>query len=150
MKWMVFPHLCLLVSFPCALPCCMTFTWSILVFTLFVWTKSLFPLFSCRLSLFLCTVFVGIHCWPCICSCRGKEITSCGRCCHEKSWWQRSQHFMLRPFIFLPFCRSWSLPYEKNEWRVIFWQVRYPVLLTPNEKQIAREVCIAFSQLVGN
>ncbi|XP_031404372.1 inositol hexakisphosphate and diphosphoinositol-pentakisphosphate kinase VIP2-like isoform X2 [Punica granatum] len=27
-------------------------------------------------------------------------------------------------------------------------EVRYPVLLTPNEKQIAREVCIAFSQAV--
>ncbi|KAK4779402.1 hypothetical protein SAY86_006930 [Trapa natans] len=27
-------------------------------------------------------------------------------------------------------------------------EVRYPVLLTPNEKQIAREVCIAFSQSV--
>jgi inositol hexakisphosphate/diphosphoinositol-pentakisphosphate kinase len=26
--------------------------------------------------------------------------------------------------------------------------VRYPVLLTPNEKQMARDVCIAFSQAV--
>lgn len=31
----------------------------------------------------------------------------------------------------------------------LVWQVRYPVLLTPTEKQMAREVCIAFRQAVS-
>lgn len=31
----------------------------------------------------------------------------------------------------------------------VICQVRYPVLLTPNEKQMAREVCIAFRQSVS-
>lgn len=35
----------------------------------------------------------------------------------------------------------------KNVYNFI-WQVRYPVLLTPAEKEMAREVCIAFRQAV--
>jgi len=35
----------------------------------------------------------------------------------------------------------------KNIYNFI-WQVRYPVLLTPAEKEMAREVCIAFRQAV--
>lgn len=49
-------------------------------------------------------------------------------------------HFYVHVILF-----HWKLINKLNLWL----QVRYPVLLTPVEKEMAREVCIAFSQAVS-
>lgn len=35
--------------------------------------------------------YIGIYCWPRICTCWSTQVSSCWWCSHEESWWKRSK-----------------------------------------------------------
>lgn len=46
-------------------------------------------------------MIIGIHSWPRVCTCRGKEISGCWWCCYEKSWWEGGKYYIFLHSIML-------------------------------------------------
>jgi hypothetical protein len=112
---------------------------------------------------------IGLYSWAWICTCWSTQVSSCGWGCREKFWWKRGTVSCLNVTWLVSFyrlnlsitCQLNSNPFHVEKGVFPFTctmlhcciiysfsclKVRYPVLLTPSEKQIARSVCQAFRQ----
>ena len=54
----------------------------------------IFKFFFLQMVAWVMPVIVGVYCWHWICTCRGKEVSCCRWCCHEKSWWEGSKLYI--------------------------------------------------------